>query len=222
MKRINELTESELLELTDEQISNMVDYECAVEGVPMLPPHPGPAPFVEKCKPDIDIYTVGGVYCATAEDAARILDAIANATTIFKTDGYSDDKRYIAIPPGDYYYPKVEIEKGISATAYAAWKDQNAGLKELIGAYKEQRSTYDDAYKSREEIVQRVNNFISDARRNSYTRDCLRADFARYMELAEGNRRIALNFLEKVKDLSDFPELKEEFCPDMPEVASAA
>jgi hypothetical protein len=39
------------------------------------------------------------------------------------------------------------------------------------------------------------------------------------MELAEGNRQIALNFLEKVKDLSEFPELREEFCP--PELLEA-
>lgn len=222
MKRFNEMTEAELLALDDEQTKNLIDYECAIEGVPMLPPHPGTAPPIEKCKPDINVYTVAGVYFGTAEDAARVLDAIFAASVIYKTDGYSDDKRFIAMQPGDYYFPKIEPEKAVSAESYAAWKEECKAVKEQMDEYKRAKSAYDSVYKERESIVKSVFDAIRDARQRSYDRDRLREEFTRYLELAEGNKTIALNFLKKVKDLSEFPELEAEFCPTFPEIAEQA
>ena len=55
MKRYNEMTDAELLELTNEQIATLIDYECALDGVPMLPPDPGPAPPDDVPPPDIGL-----------------------------------------------------------------------------------------------------------------------------------------------------------------------
>lgn len=217
MKRIYEMDESELLALSEETTLKLIDYECALEGVPMLPPSPGPMPQKEIPEPDATVFEIAGFFTMDGEHAARILAAF-NSGPLFKESysGSDYNTKYLEPLNADKYNkPKIETKTSHSP-------EQWDKIKDLVTAYNSEKSewdtihkTYSAALKERAAITKDVYERIREARQRSYDRDCLRNEFARYLELAENNRQIALNFLEKVKDLSDFPELRDEFCPQV-------
>lgn len=212
MKRVHELTEDELLLLDDETIKRLIDYECALEGVPMLPPAPGPAPTKEFPDPDIQCFSVAGVITRDSAHATRILDAINSGALVETTYETNYNNRYLKpLLRSDYSYPKIVTEIYRSAEQWDAIKNEHSKFEILKSEWDEVNNEYSKGLKERAAITDAVMLKISNARQSSYARNRIRQEFARYLELAEGNRQIALNFLEKAKDLSEFPELREEF-----------
>jgi hypothetical protein len=216
MKRIHEMTEEELIVLDESDTNKLIDYECALEGVPMLPPHPGPEPKMEKITADHTVYEICSLYFASITDASNVLDAINNANGLYKSEGWSDDQHLERLCPGDYSYPKISTNNMISSEAWAAKRSAIEAHKTLKSVYDRSKKVYDTAYKERESIVQNVYDKIRTAKDNAYERDRYREEFKRYLELADKDTTIAMRFLIKAKpDLkTDFPELIKELCPD--------
>ena len=223
MKRIYEMEEKEVLELTTEKISILIDYECALEGVPMLPPPPGEKPAKKMLKPDAQVFEIGGFLTRSAEHAARILMAF-NSDQLYKERYPGNDYSTKYLEPIDsdrFDMPKVETKTYHSAEQWEGIKDSHKEYAAVQNAWDKIDKEYQNALKNRKKITDAVWEKISEARDRAYNRDRLREEYAKYLVLAEGNRQIALNFLKKVKDLSDFPELTEEFCPPMIEMEVA-
>lgn len=211
MKRIYDMEDTEVLALTDEQISNLVDYECALEGVPLLPPEPGPAPVKVAPPLDLKVFEVGGVMVVDAEHAGRILDVITSGP-IFKKE--YDKEHLVPLNSGDYSFPKIETKMVRSIEQWEAIKADMTAYEAAKREYDKTSKLYNDITKDRQRIVNGIYDIIHDVRDLNWQREHIRSEFARYLVLAEGNPQIALNFLEKVKDLSKFPELKLEFVPE--------
>lgn len=216
MKRFNEMDETELLSLTDDQIMKLINYECALEGVPMLPPAPGAKPSIAMAEPDAQVFEIAGIFTMDSEHAIRILDAFNSGALYMESYPGSDyNTKYLEPLTSDKYgKPKIETKNIHSPEQWDKIKAEYAQISGKLKEWEKIDKEYSSALKERTSITDDVYGAILEARQHSYNRDCIRADFARYLELAEGNQRIALNFLEKVKDLSDFPELKTEFRPE--------
>ena len=212
MKRYNEMTDAELLELTNEQIATLIDYECALDGVPMLPPDPGPAPTLSMPPMDTKVYEVVGVLVMDSEHAGRILDAITSGP-LFKTEYGSN--YLIPHKESDYSFPEIKTK---SVYSQEQWATIAPAVKEHETAKKEYDRTardYNEGIKARKDITDAVNSAIRNASDCEYERQTLRREFARYLELAEGNKNIAMNFPTKAKSYmqQDHGELVQELCP---------
>jgi hypothetical protein len=215
MKRIYEMTEAEILVLDETEISKLIDFECALDGIPMLPPHPGNAPVSSKCEPDMTAYEVSGIFFTSISDAANVLDAINNAVAVYKTDGWSDDKHLIKMFPGEYGFPKIETQKLVSDELFREKRAEIEAVKTVKGEWDRAKRIYDETYKQRESIVEMVYNKARMARDNAYEQESYRSEFRRYLELADNNATIAMNFITKAKPSiqTDFPALVQELCP---------
>lgn len=219
MKRIYEMNEAELLSLDDEQTVKLVDYECALEGVPMLPPSPGPEPKKVTAAPDVTLYQIAGQNTLDHDHAKRILDA-CNSAPLFETSNPRNDYQTVYLTPlteKSYNRPKIETSSAHSPEQWDKIKNDFTSFSERKDEWDAINKVYQAAVKERQQITDDVYSKISDARRHAYEREQLRLEFNRYLELAEGSKSIALKFLLKVKSLNDFPELMEEFEPG-PEV----
>jgi len=214
MTRVYDMTEEEILALTDEQINKLIDYECALEGAPMLPPDPGPKPTKDIPKPDAQAYAVAGFYVTDAEHAGRILAAL-NSGTLYATEyGRSSSIRYLSpITNDSYQTPKMELKAFHSAELWDSIKDDQSAFGELEKEWERRKKEYNKAVEERSKLTESVWEHVGDLRSHAWQREQIRDEFKRYLDLAENNNKIALAFLKKVKDLSDFPELEEEFCP---------
>lgn len=215
MKRIYDLTEAELLSLTDEDVMKYIDYECALDGVPMLPPAPGPMPTKTMLEPDANVFEVAGFLTMDSAHASRILDAF-NSGILYKEScpGSDYNTKYLEPLTADKYgKPKIETKTVHSAEQWDKIKDSHQAFAGNKADWEKINKVYQEALKGRATISDDVWQQIRDARGHSYEREQIRAEYSRYLELAEGNRQIALNFLTKVKDLTEFPDLQAEFAP---------
>jgi hypothetical protein len=217
MKRIYEMTENEKLDLTDEEVARLIDYECALDGVPMLPPDPGPKPQRVEMNPDCRVYEIAGFMVKEADAAAKILEAFQGAQLYreaYPSGDYST-KYLNPLLAGDYNLPKIETKQIHSAEQWDQIKGSWEQSKAATTQWDSINTLYQKALKERAATSDSVWEQIRNARSDRYSRNQLREEFARYLDLADGNRGIAYRFLEKAKStaLADFPELQEEFCP---------
>lgn len=224
MNRIYEMEEAEILALADEQVSKLIDYECALEGAPMLPPEPGMKPTKQLPEQDAVVFTVGGHMTLSADHAQAIFAALTSGQLYDESyEGRFYEIKFLEpIIQTGYHAPKIESKRSYSAER---WNQIRADVSEYtakLAEWEKKNEEYQKALKSRSTIHERVWDRIMTARNHASDREQLRREFERYLELAEGNRRVALNFLEKVKFLGKFPELREEFCPGAPEAEMQA
>ena len=215
MQRIYDMTEQEVLALTDEQVEKYIDYECALEGAPMLPPAPGIKPVVMTLPPDVQAFLVAGIITREAAHAARIMDAI-NSGIIYEAEyaGKSYKEQHI-VPIGSdsYHMPHVEAKRYHSPEQWDTIKNAHTEIAAEAEQWEKVKKAYDEACNARSKITDNIWEYVGKLRDHAYDRDQLKKEFTRYLELAEDNKRIAFNFLKKAKDLSDFPELEAELCP---------
>jgi hypothetical protein len=183
----------------------------------MLPPDPGPKPERVNLKPDCMVYEIAGFIVKEAAACAKILEAF-QGTQLYReaypTGDYST-KYLNPLMPGDYNLPKIETKSIHSAEQWDKIKEQWEQSNAATVQWEAINKVYQKALKERAATSNSVWDQIRDARSDSYNREQLRLEFARYLDLAEGNRSIAYRFLEKAKgtELADFPELQGEFCP---------
>lgn len=213
MTRIYDMTEEEILALTDEHINKLIDYECALEGAPMLPPDPGPKPTMDIPKPDIQAYGVMGFYVLDPEHAGRILTALNSGTLYNEEYGRGSTKYLSPISNGSYHAPKIDAKMFHSVELWDSIKGEQTAFAEQEKEWEIRKKIYDKAAEERSQHTEAVWEHVGNLRSHAWQREQLRNEFKRYLDLAEDNNKIALAFLKKVKDLSDFPELEEEFCP---------
>ena len=209
MKRLQEHTDEELIELKDEEIAILIDLECAHEGVPMLPTKPV-APSYEKPVFDCKVFVIAGLVFTSAEDAGKVLEAI-NETTPYDTDGYNDDKRLTKL--SEYGYPKIAPELIYSIEKWEEIKDFAARNKKEQRSYNKLKDVYDEAAIGREDVVTTVWDAIRLAQQKAYQLKAIKDSYANYLQLAGGDAQIAMNFLIKAGATMD-NDLVYELCPD--------
>lgn len=199
MKRFDDLTDPELLALIDEQVQYHIDRECAEEGVPLLPPSPGAEPTRPVAPKDVTVFVVGGMLFADREHAEKVA-ALANQGARLVTE-YADYRSgfydHIAAPATadvdvatQQHYSRGTYDRVREAlSAYASAKKKwDAGQKERT-----------DATTGRARIAEHVHEKIDAAREVVYLREQAKAEFARYVQLADGDEVMARRFFEKAK-----------------------
>ena len=200
MKRYDEMTNEELYDLTEEQISILIDYECALEGIPLLPEKPI-APESRDFKPDTDIYEVKGMLFTNKEEAISVLGLLLNSNMV--NYSYSNGFKRI-IPLDDYYKPELKMEKYFSTEMYALIQEEKDSYDRILKQYQERQKDYDEAYKLRINIVKDITEAISCAQEEQYKKQKYTGEYKRYLKLSDNNKDIALNFLRNAHtDIDD-------------------
>jgi hypothetical protein len=213
MKKFHELTEQEILDLTADQINYYIDYDCADQGIGLLPPMPN-KPELNISEPDETVYQIGDIICLHAEQAQRIMETI-NQSALVRTDyNYPDSSRVRIterMEKDNYYYPKMTPKDVYSQSLWLVVKDQAEAHNKALRRYNEDTSEYDKAVSGRKRVVEAIQEHIDNTREHAQGREQLRAEFKRYLELAEGRVSIALNFLLKTRTLKAYPDLMDEW-----------
>jgi hypothetical protein len=220
MKTVNDLTESELVALSDEELERYIDIECAERGVPMLPPEPIPPsePFIPY---DVIAYTVAHFDFQNREDAEAVAAIINGKPRARYESTYPHyEQRFV----GWSVQERAHVEeKPILSTAQQmatkAEREKHAADKK---AYDEQYTEYRKILGDRSDVGDEVRERRWTALRSHRDRDENRARFAHYMTMADGNRSIAYRFFEKSygHELVKYPELRSEFEPPVEDAAA--
>jgi len=188
MKRLTDYTNEELRDLNQQQIEDLIDLECAHEGVPLLPEMPV-KPEVNKPQPDLTLYQVSGLYLKHKEDADRLIELINSMPRMeekYYKEGYFDREEM----------ERVQEVKVFSEDAKMRTKAQANAAKELEDQYRFAKKEYNKIAEQRKDIIDRVNDAVCNAFDEYNKEQVYKKQYARYLQLAEGEKDIALNFMK--------------------------
>lgn len=198
MKPFDELTDDELIELSDAQIQRYIDLRCAEGGVPLLPPAPQPPDFLEP-QPDLPIFGFAGLYFTDKGVALAVLKAVNEAPSrmnleYMKKDRWSFDyNKPIAVPALEP--EELKDTMVFSQRAGAEYAAVNVAAEAEKSNYDQLKREFDEIAAKRTSIEIPIRDRIAEAAKRSRRRERLRGEYARYLELAEGNPQVAANFL---------------------------
>jgi len=208
MKRLNEYTQVELANLSDQDTQNIIDIECAFEGVRLLPPRP--TEYVSKVfEPDAAVYEVGGFRFENQDDALKITEMLKTMKLISYTYDYNVGYDYNYIENKVIDVPNISTKKVFSKEKYLEMKADMLNVKKEKDNYSSQMSLYNEIVKERKSVVDSVYEAINDAVDKETEKKRIIDQYNRYLTLADNNATTAKTFLadalhltiEEVNDL---------------------
>lgn len=212
MKQITELSEAEILQITTEQINKMIQFKMAEAGIKILTKPVEPI-YQELPKKTILLYDVSGItYLFSdkliAEDEGQALQA---ASSKMKSSSYVGN---------DYTHKKVKnldeydlrsIGKVTEVLLYST--DGAIQADEISKTNKQLKTQYEtllSEFKSNETEADYIRVEIWDKFKQVHAKHNTMADmkyqYEWYLDLAEGNKKIALNFLKKAYSIDEETE----------------
>jgi hypothetical protein len=199
MKKITEMSHDEIIALDRDDIERLIDIACAETGIPLRDLAPV-APVEPKSERGLNSYKIINVVFKTRESAEALQDCLRkNFRNILRMD-YSKPSEY-RLKIEDYAYSTDEEIK-------AQNKEDELYNKEFA-EYKALKDKYDTHLAQRQEVADPILDIYNEAVAKEQVRQMLQRESGRYLDLAEGNVEIAVNFLkstfpdalEKVKDI---------------------
>lgn len=183
MKRLSDYTEQGLIELSESDIVNLIDLECAIEGAPLLPTLPD-KPVKRDDMPDKMAYTVDGKSFGSREDAQAYIDCVSKLAVL--RSEYLIPNRW-----GGPFTMECEGNRdfAITNTRYwsrTAWFKVSGELTEYeakLSAYELVHSKWREASKKREVVERRVRGNVSEAREKQQALIRKRSLMARYTDI---------------------------------------
>jgi hypothetical protein len=209
MKRMNELSEQEILALTDEQIDTMIKYRMAEEGIKILSKPDQPNYTIIPPKDNTLYKTKGFTFVFVTLSTAQMF---ADLVKDYKSELHIKDwdKEYLKkYNPDNYDFKElgtVQSEEIYSKELSIKIKDDisyNEKLKKeydaLMDEYKQADSDKKDVYR---EVWEKYYEVL-----NKYTNfNSMLHQYKAYLVLAEDNADIAMNFLKKAYTIDEETE----------------
>jgi len=199
MKSIFDMSDEEIVNLSDEEIETQVKLTMAKEGVQF----PEPVTFAEEIsipEPELDMYSCNlfdNYGFATMEDLQEVLNVL-DRVTLYKQDydysvGY--DIKYRVELSSDAEELVIRQKKLYSKEDYLNYSQVLIDNKKI----KKENDKLTSAYKSQmaeaSEVRKRVDARIHDAISAQSRKERYSSLYEEYLELAEGSTSIALRFL---------------------------
>lgn len=211
MKRLNEYTDAELLELEQAgDIELLIDQECAHEGIPLLPTLPTPPKKPENLR-DQRVYKIAGLYFESMKDAQKVLNLLETMPLLKPTYAPGGNYSYLMaaqMEPDDYSWPKIEQEMYFSEERWMKVKKSIASQEEAKKTYEDAKKEYDRIEESRQTIRDEITERITAYQNYLCRRDQAHELYQRYLRLAENDAKIAGNFMSHANNTlwEDFEE----------------
>ena len=193
MAWINELTDQEIMKLTDDDVIAMVRRKCAEEGVKILQQPEEPTPF--QIQPELTFFVVAGHYFENAADA--------EATVLTLVKSYEEAYDYAV--GYSHKYPKkiesrsieIETKRLFSKKQLDTFKDELTAHKEAESRYSELQSEWKEAQGHRNEFADEIWDKVREVRAKYDKLNNMRQQYADYVKIANGDEQLAWQFFVK-------------------------
>jgi len=189
MKRLTDYTNEELRDLNQDGIERLIDLECCFEGIPLLPESSPVKPEVNKPQEDLNLFNIDDVLLERKEDAQEIVNLLNGMTRMrrdWSTDGYVLNEESVSFKP----------QKAFSSEHREKHKAQEKAAKEIETRYNLAKKEYDGIIKERKSVIDKVSVAVGLAFDEVEKINRYKKQYARYLQLAEGEKDIALNFMK--------------------------
>lgn len=195
MKGYKELTEKEIMELEEENIQDLIDLECANEGIKLLKrPKEPKKPELQN---DIICYQIDNMIFKTQKEAQMVFDVLRQAKTYKTNYNYESGYDFKYLELDDIFGNDLSIKK----TTYMS-KNKYKEHQEMLTKYNSDKDLYDIKYSKwrkendkRKKIEEIVRSHIDRAYEKESEKQDMLIQYKRYLELANNDELIAKKFL---------------------------
>lgn len=213
MKKINEMTEQEILALSEQDVQNMIKFRMMEEGIKVIDKPKKPELFeIEPADQKVYIIPVLDGYAFTDfAEAQKVADALREAKSFRKVDydwnklgsnfKYLEKKdRYTYNNEGDFSISEISV---YSSKLYANIVDFAAQNKAMQKQVEKDMAEYDNAYAAASDITLEIRSRISEVREKHERLERLMHSFANdYYPLSGNNEEMAMKFMSKAFTLT--------------------
>lgn len=217
MKKINEMTEQEILALSEQDIQNMIKFRMMEEGIKVIDKPKKPELFeIEPADQKVYVISILDGYAFTDfAEAQKVADALREAKSFRKVDydwnklgsnfKYLEKKdRYTYNNEGDFSISEISV---YSSKLYANIVDFAAQNKAMEKQVEKDMAEYDNAYAAASDITLEIRSRISEVREKHERLERLTHSFANdYYPLSGNNGEMAIKFMSKAFTLTDDEE----------------
>ena len=208
MQKITEMTREEIVALTQDNLKRMMDYECAENGIALLPMPQKPEE--KKFEPDVKYYELGDMAFGTLEDAERVAEALKSVQIMKNSYDYAVGYDWKYLEPTSTKY-EIVTRWAFSQARYETLRVAMAQQKQALDRYGKDVELYNKAQRKREDVCAYILEKYDETRDEIRNEDRLRGKFAEYLALADGAAHMAMTFLLKVETVTAV--LREELDP---------
>jgi len=201
-KLFEQLTDKELLELTQEQIDWYIKLKKAEAGIRIIS-CPAMPEYREIPKTDMILYDVVGfnfIDRETAEEVAKVINSfISKAYAVNCNWDVGSDFKYAKPFTGNLV--DVKLENVFSELTYNSIKDILISNEKIKKVYNSLREEYNEMNDKATEIIDKIYETINLARtrKEQYEQYIIRIQ--EYLRLANGDTAVAWNFFEKAYEI---------------------
>ena len=213
MKKISEMTEQEILALSEQDIQNMIKFRMMEEGIKVIDKPKKPELFeIEPADQKVYIIPVLDGYAFTDfAEAQKVADALREAKSFRKVDydwnklgsnfKYLEKKdRYTYNNEGDFSISEISV---YSSKLYANIVDFAAQNKAMEKQVEKDMAEYDKAYAAASDITLEIRSRISEVREKHERLERLTNSFANdSYPLSGNNEKMAIKFMSKAFTLT--------------------
>ena len=216
VKCFKELSDAELLEITEEQIERLIRLECAFRGIAITMEEPI-WKDEEVVIPRVRTYTICDITVLSLERAEAILDVLTRGELFYKTYTNNDyDCKFLEIIDSRHYRnPTISIGDAILPEVWKNLKEEQKILSRKKTLFKEAQEEWKKWVADKDEISSEIYQKITELRNIVNEKINCTNLFAKYLEMAKGDFEIALLFYEKfpksIKEEDFIEHLKKTF-----------
>lgn len=195
MKRVDDYTSAELAAMTSADVNSLIDIECALAGIGLLPERPVD-PKIALPQPDITIYRVPEMIFDSMPAALAVIYAAMEHNEHRVGKGYdyghgSGSRYYLSAAPAEVTPTQ---ERVFSREVFERLKGELAGEAKAKGRYEAEVKEYDAMAAKRADVANHVWRAVGDACDEVGRLALARRNYRRYLELAKGDTDQAWTF----------------------------
>lgn len=217
MKKINEMTEQEILALSEQDIQNMIKFRMMEEGIKIIDKPKKPELFeIEPADQKVYIIPILNGYAFTDfAEAQKVADALREAKSFRKVDydwnklgsnfKYLEKKEnYTFNDTGDFSVNETHVYSNKLYASIVDFAAQNKAMNEQV---EKDMKAYDDAYAAASDITLEIRGRVTEIREKYKRLERLTCSFANdYYPLSNNNEEMAMKFMSKAYTLTDKEE----------------
>lgn len=197
---IDDLTDEQVLALSEEDLQRLVRYRMAEEGIKILD-RPVEPVWEELPVPDVTVWAVGDFEFTdhrSAEVVAETVTDLAGARTNtgydYSAGGYGSALHVLPVRDTE---AAVARKRAYSPEAWAVHKDALGQQATAKKEFRDRLREFEDAERQAEGVREEVYGRHTEVLATHERRQALVARYAEYLDLAEGQPTVAMAFLRK-------------------------
>ena len=201
LKRYTDYSKAELAKLNEEEVKQLIELECMINGVSTFYEKPKLREVEELPKPDIEVFEVAGIKFLNHDEAMELLDVLRSSESIVFTDydyrlGCGSSCTYVE---KDKNVATISKSKHYSKEKYDSLKEAMKRKSENEKYNKEVTALYNERMKQCREFSEIVKNAVYEAISYEENYEYAKRIFERYVIMSDGNVEVAKNFFEKTE-----------------------